>query len=568
MEGPILGVVDGITDAGAALFIDGALAAAVNEERLTRNKLQGGFPARSIAEVLRVGGVAPGDVRSVQVAGINTPSLATRLFRPLQHRLAETAGIVFDRPWSPLQRLADFTRYRMRLTTNRPGSTLGRIEGRAARVRLQRELPGGISAPVSLVEHHTAHAATAFFAGPFERALVVTADSLGDGLSLTVSRGEGRQLVRLWSADPFVSFGTFFALVTKFLGFRPYRHEGKVAALAASGDASRIPVAFPLRLEGEGIVFEGAWGLKAWRWLECLSGLAREDVAAWLQDGTEAGLAGIVERFATRTGLTDLCVSGGLFANVRLNLRLLETPGVERLFVYPHMGDGGLAVGAVLAHLRPESWTLPTLFLGPAYDARDCARALDGLDFVQPADPEEEVAEILAQGGVVGRFCGRMEYGPRALGHRSVFAEAIDPEIQTELNRRLDRTEFMPFAPVMLADGAGDRVADIDRARESTRHMTCAFRAKPELVKEAPATVHTDGTARCQVATPEEVPGACRMLRAYARRTKRSTLIHTSFNRHEEPLVCTPDDAAKTFREGGLDALLLGPYLVRNRKTR
>ncbi len=110
MEGPILGVVDGITDAGAALFLDGALAAAVNEERLTRNKLQGGFPARSIAEVLRVGGVAPGDVRSVQVAGINTPSLATRLFRPLQHRLAETAGIVFDRPWSPLQRLADFTR--------------------------------------------------------------------------------------------------------------------------------------------------------------------------------------------------------------------------------------------------------------------------------------------------------------------------------------------------------------------------------------------------------------------------------------------------------------------------
>jgi len=561
MPGALLGIVDGITDAGAALFVDGRLVAAVNEERLTRVKMQGGFPARSIAEVLALGGVAPGDVGEVVVGGVNTPSLATRVSRRLQRRLAPTAGILFDDPGSPLQRLADLVRYRLRLTTNRPDRPLGRLEGRLARARLRRELRA-VPAPVRLVDHHLAHAAAAFYASPFERALVVTADSLGDGCSLTVSRGAGASLRRTWSAGPFVSFGTFFALVTKYLGFRPYRHEGKVVALAAQGDAAAVPVPFPLRFDGDALRYDGAWGLAAWRWLARLDGCRREDVAAWVQRGTEDGIAALVGRHCEGAG-TDLCVAGGLFANVRLNLRLLETPGVGRLFVYPHMGDGGLAVGAALARLRPEAWTLPPLFLGTDCPEAACARALRGRPHERPEDPAAALADVLARGGVVARCAGRMEYGPRALGNRSVFAEARDPGIRAELNRRLDRTEFMPFAPMTLREGASARLAGLDRAPESGRHMTCAFRAREALSREAPGAVHVDGTARCQVVTPEEHPEVDALLRAYAARTGRATLINTSFNRHEEPLVRAPEDALKTFDETDLDALLLGPFLVR-----
>ncbi|HEX5135743.1 MAG TPA: carbamoyltransferase C-terminal domain-containing protein [Planctomycetota bacterium] len=560
-EGPVLGIVDGITDAGACLFADDRLLAAVNEERLTRVKLEGGFPARSVAEVLRIGGVAPRDVARIAIGGIATPSLPTRLFRGLQRRLSGTAGIIFDRPRSPLHILSDLVRYRVRVTTNRgTDSRLGRLEGRLARRVLARE--AGLDAPVELVEHHRAHAACAFFASPFERALVLTADSLGDGLSLTVSRGEGRDLTRLFAADAFASFGTFYALVTRFLGFRPYHEEGKVLALSAEGDAARIPVPFPLRLEGERVVYDGEWGLRAWPWLERLRGHDRKDIAAWLQRGTEEGIAGIAARFVERTGEKDLCVAGGLFANVRLNLRLLETPGVDRLFVFPHMGDGGLAVGAALAHLAPEGFRLPPPFLGPGFSDAECAEALGDLPFTRPHDAAAEAARLLSEGAVVARFDGRMEFGPRALGNRSVLAEARDPSARTMLNRCLDRTEFMPFAPVILAEAAEGRVRDLARARECARHMTMAFRTRPALLAEAPGAVHVDGTARCQVATREEHRGLHTLLTAYAAITGRSTLINTSFNRHGEPIVCTPRDAVRTFRESGIDALLLGPFLA------
>jgi len=560
--GPVLGLVDGITDAGAALFVDDRLVAAVNEERLSRRKLEGGFPARSVAEVLRLGGVAPTDVRRVVVGGIATPSLPTRASRALQRRLAPTRGIVFDRPFSPVQRLADLVRYRLRVTTNRPDSRLGRVEGRLARVVLRRQLPAALRrAPIELVDHHEAHAAAAFFGSPFERALVLTADSLGDGLSLTVSHGDGARLARVFSADPFVSFGTFYALVTRFLGFRPYSDEGKVLALAAAGDAARVAVPFPVRVGPDGLRYDGAWGLRAWRWLARLAGHDRSDVAAWLQRGLEEGIVAVLRPHLDAAGEADLCVAGGLFANVALNLRLLETPGVRRLFVYPHMGDGGLAVGAVLAHRKPSGWTLPPLFLGPAYSEAECAAALGALPFTRPADPAAELARLIAGGHVVGRFDGGMEYGPRALGNRSILCEARDPDVRSELNRRLNRTEFMPFAPVLLDEGADERIEHRARAPESVRHMTCAFRSRKLLRDEAPGAVHLDGTVRAQVAG-EDAPGLRAVLRQYARLTGRRTLINTSFNRHEEPIVCAPEDAVRTFREGGLDALLLGPFLA------
>jgi carbamoyltransferase len=180
----------------------------------------------------------------------------------------------------------------------------------------------------------------------------------------------------------------------------------------------------------------------------------------------------------------------------------------------------------------------------------------------RPIDLAGEIAELLAEGRVIAHFDGRMEFGPRALGHRSVLAQAIRPDVREDLNRRLHRTEFMPFAPVLLDDGASERVDGLARAPQAGRHMTVAFRARARLREEAPGAVHVDGTARCQIATRSEHPRLWAVLDRYRRATGRSTLINTSFNRHEEPIVCSPQDAVRTFREGGLDALALGPYLA------
>ena len=294
----------------------------------------------------------------------------------------------------------------------------------------------------------------------------------------------------------------------------------------------------------------------------------REHVAAAWQHALESVVGEVAAHWLRETGLRRVVLAGGVAANVKLNQRIAELDGVEQVFVHPAMGDGGTGVGATLALLfergRTASREWGTCFLGPDYgdDELEAALRAAGVDAARPPDWPDAVARLLAGGKVVARFGGAMEYGPRALGNRSVLCAATDPAINDRLNGRLGRTEFMPFAPATLAGHADGRYLHADRLGLTARFMTVTVPCTDLLRRESPAAVHVDGTARPQLVRREDNPDLHAILEAYRRRTGIPTLINTSFNMHEEPIVCTPEDAIRAFLRGGLDALSMGPFLA------
>ena len=250
-----------------------------------------------------------------------------------------------------------------------------------------------------------------------------------------------------------------------------------------------------------------------------------------------------------------------------------ELPEVDSLWVMPHMGDGGLAAGAALGSAGATPRRLAHACLGPTFGRRDCSKALERaqlpreevasrqtLDGV-PGDVER-VAAVIAGGGAVGRFHAAMEWGPRALGHRSVLAPATDPAVNEWLNERLSRSEFMPFAPVVRAEDAPGYFVGLDKADDAARFMTVCFDCTDTFKKLAPAAVHVDGTARPQVVSASSDPDLHALLTRVGELTGVPVLINTSFNLHEEPIVCTPDDGVRAFVQAKLDALWMAPYVV------
>ena len=561
----VLGVVDGLHDAGAALVADGRLVAAANEERFTRKKLQGGMPTESIAAVLSTAGCDARDVDAVAVGGLATPTLATRVFRPAQAMFAPSLGICFDRPWHPVDRLGDLVRYRLRLSRARPEAAVGRAEGTLARPVLSRGLPRGLRGkPLVFVDHHLAHAESAWRTAGEERRLVVTCDAHGDGKSLTVSVGEGGRLRPVFALGVEASIGAFYSLVTKRLGFVPGRDEGKVLGLAASGDPAGIAAPFPFRWEGEALVYAGEWGLRARRTLEALADRRREDAAAWVQRGTEEVLLAGISRWLERTGADRVALAGGVFANVRINGLVAALPGVVDVHVFPHMGDGGLAAGAALHAADPTPAPLASAYLGPPLSDAECEAAARGAGFSvsRPADPDGALADALVAGRPVVRCVGPMEFGPRALGHRSILAPADRPEASAALNGALQRDDFMPFAPILRAEEASGAFPGLAPVARAARFMTVALPAAAAFVEACPAAVHVDGTARPQVVGEEDEPSLHRLLGAYHECTGRPGLVNTSFNMHQEPIVASAADAVRSFRASGLSRMRLGPLVL------
>ncbi|MEZ4390178.1 MAG: carbamoyltransferase C-terminal domain-containing protein [Polyangiales bacterium] len=259
-------------------------------------------------------------------------------------------------------------------------------------------------------------------------------------------------------------------------------------------------------------------------------------------------------------------------ANVKLNQRVAEVPGVTGVWVHPAMGDGGTGTGAAMAVLRerlgrafaPER--MAHAYLGPGYSADEVRGALraNGLEWTEPDDLALEVARLIHSGRVVARCDGRMEYGPRALGNRSVLYHAREPEVNRWLNQQLARTEFMPFAPVTLWEDRHRYYKNVDVSEAAASFMTITVDCTDEMIRDCPAAVHVDGTARPQLLRRETNPGYYDILARYKELSGVGSLINTSFNMHEEPIVCAPEDAIRAFRLGHLDHLAIGPCLVEN----
>jgi carbamoyltransferase len=559
----ILGIWDG-HDAGAALLAGGRLVAAVNEERLTRRKLEIRFPHASIASCLAIAGI---DAGAIDIVAASTSDIAKTLTRLLPSA-KERYYLVRRRKAEPGISARGTRRLKQRLT--RFGSTFlsKAISRRAIAADLRRA--GIQTSRIEIFDHHECHAWCAVSVIGTTSSAVLTIDGVGDGLSATTSVYRNDRLTRLTSSPAAHSLGVFFEHVTMLLNMRELEDEGKVMALAdyatpvPDADNPLLPLlqvhAGRIRATDTGPALERRLRRIHWK-------SSNEQFAQMAQRTVEVVCTDLAREAVKRSGESTLAVAGGVASNIKATRAMRMLPGVSAVHVFPHMGDGGLALGAAIACARaynePLSIDLSRLDLGPAYPTETLVSALAarGLACTQPPCIENAVADLLMQDGIVLWFQGRMEYGPRALGHRSVIARPDRSALRDRLNRALKRRAwFQPFCPSLLESEAPRLFADWDGP--SNPHMTMAYMVKPAHRDRMAGVIGPDGSCRPQI-VPEDAAGSFpRLLHQMRARLGSGVVLNTSFNVHGEPLVCTPDDAVDVYLRSGADALALGPFLV------
>ena len=558
----ILGISALDKNVTAALVVDGRIVKVVMEERLTRVKQQAGFPTRAVETIFRETGLSPRDVDLVTYPFFRWQAEGREKLAGYLADLAHVGQQLGDPPgW--LRHQAYYLGW-LAVTT---------WSHRHWNAVLRRGLRGcGLGrTPLAYVPHHAAHAASAYFCSAFERALVATFDWYGSGLGGSIWLGEGGRMRLLKRLRYPHSLGLFYAQVTRALGFRWSRHEGKVVGLAAFGDADLLLPRVLARFQQAEGDFRYLRAMDFGAAPRLAARYRREDVAAAYQTALERVVVDLLRPYVRRHGLGNVVLAGGVAANVKLNQRVHEMEGVRGTFIHPAMGDDGTGVGGALYWLSKRDGGLTPrplehVYLGNDLDPRATETAVQqsGLPFEQVPEIERRVAALLAEGKVVARVTGPAEYGPRALGHRSILCSAADPSINDWLNARLRRSEFMPFAPITLYEDRDACYSGVAGAEHAARFMTITFDCTTEMRRAAPAAVHVDGTARPQLVEQEVSPRLHALLTEYRRLTGRSSLVNTSFNMHEEPIVATADDAIRTFRRGGLDYLAIEDFLVRN----
>lgn len=562
----ILGIHSGNHDASACLFRDYELLAAVSLERLTRKKNDGisaqmEVPSPAIAECLAIAGIGPGDVDVIASSRghweVQSYNLRGRWW--IKQQLYRLTG----KP--VLTSMIDMMRKQG--TTNAAS-----IFNEASFKRRY----GFTRAKVHFFNHHYAHALPAYFFSQFDDALIYTADGVGDNISYSASvarngaidivEGGDAALMAPYQAN---SVGVLYSCFTNALGFIWNRHEGKVTGLAAFGK----PLATPEIMQHFSVDAQGRISSDFSSWSEMLefvrgicARLSREDAAASVQDALETIVCEAVEKHLRATGMRSLAVAGGVFANVKLNRALLETTSAEAVFVYPAMGDEGLVLGGCLDYLRERDgaavwqknrYPLEKLYLGRDYTKEfgNVARTMPQVD-VEPGRQVDKAVDLLVMGKVVAIYTGRMEFGPRALGARTIMASPVQREVNDTINKRLERSEFMPFAPVVLEEQA-PLVFDINPGNaHSARFMTITCDVKPEWREKIPAVVHVDASARPQTIRRSDNPLYFDILSGFHQRTGLPVLVNTSFNVHEEPIVDTPAQALKSLVEGRIDHII------------
>jgi carbamoyltransferase len=538
----------------AALFVDGRLEYAAAEERFSRIRFHAGRPEQTLADIRRRYGVGPRDVSALVAANRFSflPSLPGQMLPQEEHDLFGFAHKVY-------------LLYQQGLWCS--AAARAAVE-KVNRVLLRRRFP----LMAHLADHHTAHAYSAYMTSGFEEATAITADGFGDGSSAKVFRCTAGRCNELYGVSAANSVGLFHGEIAQILGIDA-RLGGKVTGMAAYGNpCPAYPVVerlLGLSADGRDFVVPPVRARRRDRSPYAdLARFRREDVAAAVQKRLEDVFLRFVETALRESGIGDIVLAGGLFGNVKLTQRIRELAEVNRIFVHPAMNDHGIAVGAGLEYLARARGARPTrlshVFLGPEYSDEECVRALEdlGLRYREERDIDARVASLFAAGSVVARFSGRMEYGPRALGNRSILYRSDDPSVNDWLNRMLRRKEYMPFAPVTLSEHAEACYGDLSACEECVRFMTISVPCTPFMRRVSPGAVHVDGTARPQVIREEDSPGYYRMLRLYYEQTGIPSLINTSFNMHEEPIVCTPADACRALIASGLPYLAMNRFLV------
>jgi carbamoyltransferase len=542
------------SNANATIFHNGEPIFAVAEERLTRNKFQAGFPTQSVAACLKFAGIGLDDLDAVVPANQThfLPRLAPGLIPEGDHNYFG----VKHKAWTYFQ------------TALARQGLLGKMSQWMGRGPLKKKVPR----LTPFVDHHTAHAYSAYLTSGFKEAVAITADNMGDGYSAKVFDSCEGRCDFLYGSPAHQSPGQFYGEIAQFLGFHNLM-AGKVTGMAAHGDPRRAyPIMerlFQLHDSKERFVLPELIrrGRKRGPFKE-LSDHDPFDVAAAAQRRLEDVMLAFVQHALERTGRRSVVLAGGTFANVVLNQRILALDQVDEVFVHPAMTDQGISMGAGLCWLAgqgvAQNRPLPSMYLGPENpeDALILALSDAGLEYSRPEDMAKEVADLLVEKKVIARCAGPMEYGLRALGNRSILYRPDDPAVNVWLNEKLRRSEYMPFAPMVLRDYAEKCFEGTEGGALAARAMTITFEATPWFAEIAPGVVHLDGTARPQFLSEDDNAPMAAILQAFHEKTGIPAVVNTSFNMHHEPIVCTGEDAISAYEQSELDALILGPFLV------
>jgi Predicted carbamoyl transferase, NodU family len=569
----ILGITDG-DDGGACIVQDGIIMAAINEERLNRSKMTIGFPSLSIEEVLRVSNIDPTNIDYVAMASFreefhSTPvkndgwfQSKTGIKKQIKNKIASTMA-----PFLGKYNLPKKTYHKIQVRINR--------KRKIQIPRLLRKI--GIEAPIHYFNHHYCHALSAYHTSGFDSALTISLDGGGDGACSHVYKTNSSKIENLLVLDSFNSIGNFYAYVTHLCGYKAAIHEGKITGLAAHGEPVYKDMLLKMisyhdgQIVNSGNIYHQSAIAKIKNLLPV--NFKHEDLAASIQEVLEEVVLKYVEYWIRETGSRNIALAGGVFANVKLNQRIHALSEIEQMFIHPGMGDGGLMVGAAYAMYRKlnkdvelHTPRLKNVYLGSEYSNAEIKKELDsdGFNYQYHENVEYQIAKLIADGKVVARFNGRMEYGPRSLGNRSILYHTGDPSVNDWLNRQLNRTEFMPFAPATLYEYRDKCYKNIKGAEYASFFMTVTFDCTDFMKKVSPAAIHIDDTARPQLVDEKSNPSFYNIIKEYYKLTGIPSIINTSFNMHEEPIVCTPNDALRAFRESRMDYLAIGKYIVKN----
>lgn len=573
----ILGINAYHGNASAAILCDGKLIAAVEEERFNRVKYAAGFPVAAIKYCLQEAGLTINDVDHVAIPRNPYARLGTKLFYALQ--------------------MPSFARERAKVLAKFTGIN----EALAVAFGID---PQQLTAQFHRVEHHVAHISSAFYCSPFETSALLSADGLGDFASTMWGAGFGRHINVHGSVAFPHSLGLYYSAVTQYLGFLKFGDEYKVMGLGAYGSPDYLEEFREIvRSNGNGFALnldyfthhrsgpEMSWAeadktpvlgtMFSGAMAELLGPVRKPEepleqrhmnLACSLQARLEEVYLGMLRELAKQTGMKSVCLAGGVAFNCVANGKIPAETGFENVYVHPAAGDAGLAVGAaqyvwhqILS--QPRSFVMESAYWGPHYSKEQIRSAIENAKLQQNGYvisdlPEEtllqKTAGIIGEGKILGWFQGRAEWGPRALGNRSIVADPRRPEMKEVLNRRIKHREiFRPFAPSILAEATSEWFTE----SHPSPFMTMAYAVKPEKRDKIPAPTHVDGTGRLQTVTQTANPRYWRLIKEFEKQTGVPVVLNTSFN-DNEPIVCRPEEAIDCFLRTQMDALVVGDFLI------
>lgn len=571
----ILGINAYHGGASACLIHNGHLIAAAEEERFTRIKYWAGFPVQAIQYVLREAGITPQDLDHIGISRNPKANLVKKALFAFQRR--PNLNFVRDRLNNAFK--------------------VGDVKTVFCE-RLSLE-PASIKAEFHNIEHHRAHMASTFFVSPFDEAAILSVDGMGDFVSTMWGTGKGNSFDVQGEVNFPHSLGIFYTAISQWLGFLKYGDEGKVMGLAPYGEPVLLDTMRQIvRLQRDGtfeldldyFMHHAEGTTMTWNDDEPKLGRIFSDklidllgeprvprseitsyhqqVAGSLQAMLEEAEFALVNKLQRETGQKVLCMAGGVALNSAFNGKVLPNTAFEDIHIHPAAGDAGTALGVCyyIYHQvlnQPRTYVMQDAYTGPAYSNAEIEAALQrhNLSYQSYDDAElaQQAAAIVAEGNVVGWFQGRMEWGPRALGNRSIIADPRRTDMKDILNARIKHREpFRPFAPSILLEDVGEY---FDQSYPDP-FMIKVYGVRPEKQAVIPAVTHVDGTGRLQTVQQEYAPHYWRLINAFKQQTGVPVVLNTSFNENE-PIVCTPDEAISCFTRTRMDALAIGNWLVR-----